>query len=170
MENSEEIKEKANIYKMTLLFTPTRFLHETYNANMVLSPFTLYLVDKKWLDNYKEKNNYEKIAQKLKESTGYNDYFSIKEKLLKEFNEDKNILITKDVENITDNFISHEKQILEKYQLNVPKNIELVSEHFIIDCLNNSTQLGFTKAEVFMGNETILTIDKEKNTRIFALL
>ena len=83
MENSEEIKEKANIYKMTLLFTQTRFLHETYNANMVLSPFTFYLVDKKWLDNYKEKNNYEKIAQKLKESTGYNDYFSIKENLMK---------------------------------------------------------------------------------------
>ena len=167
MENSEEIKEKANIYKMTLLFTQTRFLHETYNANMVLSPFTFYLVDKKWLDNYKQKNNYEKIAQKLKESTGYNDYFSIKEKLLKEFNEDKNILITKDVENITDNFISHEKQILEKYQLNVPKNIELVSEHFIIDCLNNSTQLGFTKAEVFMGNETILIIDKENNNILY---
>ena len=164
MEDSQEIKDNLKTYKMTLLFTQTRHLHEIYNEEMTLSPETYYLVDKKWLDDYKKKNNYDKIVKKLKNNLGYNNYLAVKEKLLEELEIDNNDLTTIDSGNLIENFFSSEKQVLEKYQLKVPKNIELVLESFIKDCLNNSFQLGFVKTKVYIGNQTILIEDDEKTT------
>ena len=74
MEDIQEIKDNLKTYKMTLLFTQTRHLHEIYNEEMTLSPETYYLVDKKWLDNYQKKNIYDKIVKKLKNTLEYNNY------------------------------------------------------------------------------------------------
>ena len=123
MEDSQEIKRNAETYKMTLLFTQTRLLHKSYNQEKILSPFTYYLVDKDWLDNYKKKNNYDKIVKKLKDSPGYDDYFAVRDKLLKDLDIDKNNLTSIEVENVIEYFFLSKKQNLEKYQLNVPKNI-----------------------------------------------
>ena len=51
--------------------------------------------------------------------------------------------------------------------MNVPINIELVFEDFIKDCLDNSEPLGFTKTEVYLGNQTILILDEEKSNVLY---
>ena len=51
--------------------------------------------------------------------------------------------------------------------MNVPINIELVFEDFIKDCLDNSESLGFTKTEVYLGNQTILILDEEKSNVLY---
>lgn len=94
MEDAQEIIENLKKYKMTLLFTQTRYLHEKYNNDMELSPETYYLVDKKWLDDYKQRNEYNKIVQKLKNSPGYNNYHNEKAKIQKELNIDQSNLTT----------------------------------------------------------------------------
>ena len=168
MEDSQEIKRNAETYKMTLLFTQTRLLHKSYNQEKILSPFTYYLVDKDWLDNYKKKNNYDKIVKKLKDSPGYDDYFAVRDKLLKDLDIDKNNLTSIEVENVIEYFFLSKKQNLEKYQLNVPKNIELVLMDCIDDCcLNNSEQLGFTQTEVFVGSQSIMILDEEKKNILY---
>ena len=78
MEDSQEIEDNIKTYKMTLLFTQTRYLHEIYNEDMILTPDDYYLADKKWLDNYKKKNNYDKIVKKLKNTLEYNNYEAVK--------------------------------------------------------------------------------------------
>ena len=167
MEDSQEIEENAKIYKMTLLYTQTKYLYAKYNKEMTLSPEMYYLVDKKWLDDYKQKYNYNKIVEKLKDMPGYDDYFQVRYQVGNNYKIDKNQLTTIDVANLIENFLNSEKEVFEEYDLNVPKNIELVLQQFFKDCLNNSPQIGFTKTEVYIGNQTILIVDDERNDVLY---
>ena len=169
MDNNQQINENAKKYKMTLLFTQTRYLYDLYNKDMELSPENYFLVDKKWLDEYKQKNEYNKIVQKLKNSPGYNNYHMDKIKIKKEFGveKNKNDFTTIDVGDLIKNFFSLAKKNIEAYQINVPKNFELVLSNFFTDCLNNSNQLGFPKTDVYLGNQTILIVDEEKNEVLY---
>ena len=90
MEDNQAINDNAKKYKMTLLFTQTKYLYDLYNKNMELSPELYFLVDKKWLDDYKQRNEYNKIVQKLINSPGYNNYHMDKIKIKNEFGVDKN--------------------------------------------------------------------------------
>ena len=169
MEDNQAINDNAKKYKMTLLFTQTKYLYDLYNKNMELSPEIYFLVDKKWLDDYKQRNEYNKIVQKLINSPGYNNYHMDKIKIKNEFGVDKNKddFTTIDVGDQIKNFFALAKKNLEDYQINVPKNFELVLSNFFSDCLNNSSQLGFPKTDVYLGNQTILIVDEEKNEVLY---
>ena len=163
MEDYDEIEENSKKYKMTLLFAQTKELHERYNSDMELSPMPYYLVDKNWLDNYKEKNDYKRIFPNLLKSNKYNNYFATKSELSKSYQINKNDLTSIDVEKIISNYFSYQTEYLEKYQLNVPINIELIFYKFFEDCLNNCHQMGFIKTDIYIGNQTILIVDEESS-------
>ena len=56
-----------------------------YSNKVVTWNFTdYYLVDKKWLDDYKKKNGYDEIVEELENAKGYNDYSTVKKNLLEE--------------------------------------------------------------------------------------
>ena len=162
MKDYDEIEENSKKYKMALLFAQTKELHERYNEDMELSPFSYYLIDKKWLDNYKEKNDYKKIFPNLLNSFKCNNYFTTKMKLSKLYEINKNDLTLMGVENAMSNLFSYQTEFLEKYQINVPKYIELVFDRFFKDCFySNLGQIGFIKTDIYIGNQTILIVDDE---------
>ena len=166
MDNIVDLEENSKSYKMTLLYTQTSELHKKYNEEMELSPMKYYLVDKKWLDDYKAKNNYNEFAKKLMNNPNYTDYISVEFKLSKSINIDKKQLTVIDVENIINNFFSSKKEHIEKYDLDVPINIELVYERFFEDCLKDYNQIGFSKFDVYLGNKDIL-ISEDENKVIY---
>ena len=155
MEDYDEIEENSKKYKMTLLFVQTKELHQRYNGVMESSPMAYYLVDKSWLDNYKEKNDYKRIFPSLLNSNKYNNYFATRSELSKSYEINKNDLTSIDVEKIISNYFSYQTERLEKYQLNVPINIELVYFKFFEDCLNNCHQMGFIKTDVFSKRQLL---------------
>ena len=104
MEDNHIIDENLKNYKMTLLYTQTKELHEKFNKKMELSPSYYYLVDKKWLNDYQKRFQYETIIQKLKNENKYNNYENIKAELSEKYKINENDLPTIDVENIISNF------------------------------------------------------------------
>ena len=165
MEANHIIDENSKNYKMTLLYTQTKELHEKFNKKMELSPSYYYLVDKKWLDNYKERYQYKTIIQKLKNENKYNNYENIKAELSEKYKINEIDLTKIDVEKIISNFFSCQTQHLEQYKLEVPINIELVNNQFFEDCLKDSNQIGFIKTNVYIGDQTILIVDDKKNNK-----
>ena len=92
MEDNQEIKDKIKTFKMKLLFTQTRELYKEFQKKDNFRNFnSCYIVDKKWLDDYKKKNGYDKIVEELKDTQGYNNYSDVKEKLLEELNLDEKL-------------------------------------------------------------------------------
>ena len=165
MEANHIIDENSKNYKMTLLYTQTKELHEKFNKKMELSPSYYYLVDKKWLDDYKERYQYKTIIQKLKNENKYNNYENIKAELSEKYKINEIDLTKIDVEKIISNFFSCQTQYLEQYKLEVPINIELVNNQFFEDCLKDSNQMGFIKTNVYIGDQTILIVDDENNKK-----
>jgi hypothetical protein len=97
---NENNKEKK--YKMSLLFIQTKELQKYYNQEMEISPKNYYLVDKNWLDNYKEENNYKNATEMLKVFDDWEDYDDFKQKIRisygveenKHYYKSQNLLIT----------------------------------------------------------------------------
>ena len=63
--NPLQLNENKVKFKMALLYAQTRELKKLYEEDMELSPPNYYLVDKDWLDQYKEKNNYKIECEKF---------------------------------------------------------------------------------------------------------
>ena len=77
---------------MSLLFIQTKELHKKYHNDLELSPINYYLIDKEWLDNYKQKNFYDSSVEMLKSFDDYNDYEDFRQKIKSSFNiDEKNI-------------------------------------------------------------------------------
>ena len=92
MEDSQNIKDKIKTCQMKLLFTQTTELYEEFQKEDLFRNHNLYyIVDKRWLDDYKKKNGYDKIVEELKDTQGYNNYSDVKEKLLEELNLDEKL-------------------------------------------------------------------------------
>ena len=159
-EEPNDLTKNLNFYKMALLYAQTKELHKAFNHKMELSPLKYYLVSKKWVDDYKLKYNYNNVVEKLKNSSKFNEYYSAKVEL-NMTKIDKNRFTTMDVEKIIDNFFSCELIHVKEYEIDIPKNIELVYEKFFEDCLNNSNMMGFKNTEVYVGNQDILINDEE---------
>ena len=165
MEDNQEIKNIIKTCKMKLLFTQTRRLNKAYNNNIIIEyPNQFYFVDKKWLDDYKKKNNYDEIVKKLINNQGNYYYSVVKDKLLEELALDKNDLLTTiEEENLTDSF-SIKKQNLEKYKLKVPKNVEIVCSDFVHDCFGFSFKENLKEMTVCLGAQTILIKEDNNNS------
>ena len=182
MKDNQDIKDKIKLCKMKLLYNQTRILHEEFNkkdnfGNNIL----LYIVDKRWLDDSKKKNGYDKIVTELKDTEGNNDkttiklkdtggfsdnYKAVKEKLLKEINIDENVLKTKGAEDLIENSYYINKQEEKKYNLKVPKNIELVYYTFILDYFGDSYEKNSKQPFLkfyggYLGDQTIIMRGKE---------
>ena len=98
-EDRNNLIKNEQYYKMGLLYTQTMELYNKLNQPMELSPFEYYIVNKKWLDNYKIKNKYNSVVQKLKNNPIFNKYSSAKSELQEHFKFEKNKLSTNE-ENI----------------------------------------------------------------------
>jgi len=55
--------QNVNKYKMALLFFQTKELKQKYEKQMELSPEHYRLFNKEWLDNFKNKYNYNEAIQ-----------------------------------------------------------------------------------------------------------
>ena len=155
MEDSQNIRDKIKTCQMKLLFTQTRWLHETYKEKKTFYT-DYYLVDKKWLDDYKKKNGYDEIVEELENAKGYNDYSTVKKNLLEELDLNEIDLASIGTEYVIENSFSIETQNLKKYKLDLPKNVELVRSEFIHDCFGAPLEKDLHKRGVFLGEQTIL--------------
>ena len=168
MEDIGAQKEKAKKFKMILLYIQTKELYSDFEKDMEYSPKRYYLVDKIWLDNFKIKHAYNEIVQSIKNDLEYeHDYFDIKVKLNEELNIDSNQLTTIGVEDLIENVLSSEEDFLPKYNINIPKNRELINENYFEDCFRKKNFSGFKLCQVHVGNKTILIIDEEKKKNIY---
>ena len=84
-EDGNNLIKNEEYYKMGLLYTQTMELYNRLNQPMELSPFEYYLINKKWLDNYKIKYKYNSVVQKLKNNPIFNQYSSAKKELLEHY-------------------------------------------------------------------------------------
>ena len=80
-----------------------------------------------------------------------------KDKILKNLVINDNDLVIKGKQNFDENSESFEikKQILDEYELEVPKNIELVSHNFIQDCLGDPFEDILSKQSIWLGSQNI---------------
>ena len=65
--DEEASNENDNIkkFRMTLLYFQKENLKSLYHKGLVASPERFYLVDKKWLDEFREKNDYKNIVNEI---------------------------------------------------------------------------------------------------------
>ena len=161
-EDGNNLIKNEEYYKMGLLYTQTMELYNRLNQPMELSPFEYYLINKKWLDNYKIKYKYNSVVQKLKNNPIFNQYSSAKKELLEHYIFENNKLSINE-ENMLDNSFCVETMPIGFKQMTVPKNIELVFKDCFEDCFDNAIQMEFKKTEVYIGNKDILIYDKEIN-------
>ena len=101
---NENNKEKK--YKMSLLFIQTKELQKYYNQEMEISPKNYYLVDKNWLDNYKEENNYKNATEMLKVFDDWEDYDDFKQKIRISYGVEENKQTLLQITEFIDNFFN----------------------------------------------------------------
>ena len=77
-ENIDLIEYNKQNYKMSLLFIQTKELKRFYNAKIEQNLKIYNLVDKAWLDKYKEKNDY-KSADMFDSFNDWKDYEDFKQ-------------------------------------------------------------------------------------------
>jgi hypothetical protein len=164
---NEEKKENNNTnkYIMSLLYAQTKELQKQFHSDMEVSPMPYYLVDKEWLDNYKQKNNYNSIAQSLNSFNDYNDYDDFREKIRELLQIDQiNNIKNEEKYNPENDLKKIEKN--EKYSLAYNIEGELVSQQFIRECFNDVRC--FRQRDVIVGNETILISDEDNDTVVYS--
>ena len=155
------ISENKNInkYKMALLFFQTKELKRLYENRMKLSPEQYRLVNKEWLDNYKNRYNYNEAIQNFNSFEYCSNYYNFKYKISQQLNINENIITNEDY-----NIINNCQIEKEKYQSNfeIPINIELVKEQFLQDC--NLGNIGFPMCNVYIGDRIIFVIDDQRDS------
>ena len=160
IQNSDN--SNINKYKMALLFSQTKVLKQKYENNMELSPEQYRLVNREWLDNFKNSYNYKEAVQNFNSFNGCSNYHDFKSNIKQQFN------INDEIPNEDQNIMNNNCQIKkEKYQSNFeyPVDIELVKEQFFQDCkLGN---IGFPMCNVFLGNKLIFVVDEQRNNMVY---
>ena len=148
-----------NKFKMALLFAQTNELKKKYEDRMDLSPESYRLVNREWLDNYKNRYNYNDAIQSFKSFNNYSNYHDFKFKISKFININKNN-IPYEAQDIMNYHCQIQK---EKYnsKLEYPVDIELVKEQFFQDL--NLGNIGFPICNVYLGDKTIFVIDDQRS-------
>ena len=161
-DNSNQEKQNINKYKMYLLFMQTKELKQKYENKMEFSPEQYRLTNKEWLDNFKNRYNYNEAIQNYNSFNDYSNYFDIKSRISQQLNVQENCITNED-----QNIMSNCQIKKEKYQskFEYPIDIELVKEQFFQDCkLGN---IGFPMCNVYLGNRTIFVIDDQRDSLAF---
>ena len=162
IDNSNQENQNINKFKMALLFIQTKELKQKYENNMEFSPEQYRLVNREWLENFKNRYNYKDAIQNFNSFNDYSNYYDLKSRISQQLNVSENNITNED-QNLMNN-CQIEK---EKYQSNFefPINIELVREQFFQDCkLGN---IGFPMCNVYLGNRTIFVIDDQRDGLAF---
>ena len=163
-----ETKDSQNKrrYKMALLFIQTKELKKLYYSEMENSPRNYNLVNKEWLDNYKDKNNYKYAITLLNSFEDWKDYSEFKHKISKYFQIEENNFTQYGADDALDNIMnfSLQKENISNY-ISYPTNCELVKIEFFNDCSKGS--VGFPQYNVWIGNKLIIINDSETNNVLF---
>ena len=150
-ENIDLIEYNKQNYKMSLLFIQTKELKRFYNAKMEQNLKIYNLVDKAWLDKYKEKNDY-KSADMFDSFNDWKDYEDFKQVMGDSF------LVDESFFTILNTSVPY-KKIKSKYGIEYPTNVELVCEQYVKDCLKGTVV--FPTCNVLIGDKSIIIIDEE---------
>ena len=136
---------------------------------MNLSDKYYYLVNKNWLDQYKSKNNYNKISEIFSNFNDWSDYKDFKEKSMNLFTIKENEIEKEDNEtnhDIIRKKINTQKDKLDKYKLNYSINGELIIDSFFKE--NISSSRDYPQLEVFIGSKNILILDEENDKFVYS--
>jgi hypothetical protein len=142
---------------MALLFIQTKELRKIYEGKQIVKK-RCYLVDKNWINNFKNSYNYKDSVTTFNSFKEWKNYDDFKSKIIKfiQINEEDLNSFKKDI----DNNFEIKRQMLNNIEY--PVDFELVNSQFFIDCKIN---VGFPLCTVFIGNKSIFVIeDKNCNT------
>ena len=159
-ENIDLIEYNKQNYKMSLLFIQTKELKRFYNAKMEQNLKIYNLVDKAWLDKYKEKNDY-KSADMFDSFNDWKDYEDFKQVMGDSF------LVDESFFTILNTSVPY-KKIKSKYGIEYPTNVELVCEQYVKDCLKGTVV--FPTCNVLIGDKSIIIIDEESTQKNKAVI
>ena len=130
--------------EMSLLYTQSieiiKLYHQEIKKN-ILNILKYYIVPKKWLDNYKSKNNYDSNKEEIPFSINQN-------KINIDLNEEIN-----SIESLK------ETGSIEKYKICYPKNFTLVKK----EIFNNLNEIYLY--EVIIGEKNIFIFDNNKESK-----
>ena len=158
-DNSNQGNQNINKFKMGLLFIQTKELNHKYENKMEFSPEQYRLVNKEWLDNFKNRYNYNEAIQNFNSFNDYSNYFDVKSRISQQLNVDENCITNED-QNIMNNCQIKKEKYQSKFEY--PVDIELVKEQFFQDCkLGN---IGFPMCNVYLGNKEIFVIDDQRDS------
>ena len=149
--------QNAKKYIMALLFIQTKELRKIYEGKQIVKK-RCYLVDKNWINNFKNSYNYKDSVTTFNSFNEWKNYDDFKSKIIKfiQINEEDLNSFKKDI----DNNFEIKRQMLNNIEY--PVDFELVNSQFFIDCKIN---VGFPLCTVFIGNKSIFVIeDKNCNT------
>ena len=160
---SSNLDENTKKYLMSLLFIQTKELQKTYVQQLVSSPMNYRLVDKEWLDNYKQNYNYKSAIDMLNSYNDYSDYDDFKQKISSSYHVSK--LEDDDKDDIQYDFES-KKEKLDKYELEYNREGELICEECFQDLFKESRDI--PKRDVLIGDKTILINDEQDDKLIYS--
>ena len=142
--------------EMSLLYAQSleiiTLYHQPIQKN-TFNPSKYYLLPKNWVDEYKNKNNYNNIKQQINDY----DYNSLKSKILQDKN--NNILQTEQIPQIGNNFVE-----IKEINLKYPTNFFPVKEEIFKKYLNNKNDILY---ELIIGENNIFVIDNKSKKNIF---
>jgi len=132
--------------EMSLLYAQSREIIKLYFQEIQKNKINIlkyYIVPKKWLDNYKLKNNYSSIKEENPscDNIDYQNKINLLDEELKLIESLK------------------EKEFIEKYNINYPKNFTLVKK----EILNNLNEEYLY--EVILGEKNIFIFDNNKENK-----
>ena len=129
-DNTNQENQNINKYKMALLFIQTKELKAKYENRMELSPEQYRLVNREWLNNFKNCYNYNEAIQNFDSFNDYSNYHDFKYKISQQLNINENSITTEN-----QNIMNYNCQIKKEKQSNFeyPNDIELVKEQFFQD-------------------------------------
>ena len=154
------IENNKQNYKMSLLFIQTKELKRYYNSKMENKLRKYFLVDKTWLDRFKEKNDY-KSADMCDSFNDWKNYEEFREVMGDSFLVDDEFF-TKLFSNIPC------KKIKSKYNINYPINVELVYFQYVLDSFKGT--INFPICELLIGDKSIIIIDEENKKKNKAVI
>ena len=146
-----------NKFKMALLFIQTKELKRKYYNKMELLPEQYRLVNRDWLNNFKNRYNYNEAIQYMDPFNDWSNYHDFKHKISKYLNINEDSISNDDIMN-------NNSQIkIEKYEskFEYPVDIELVNDQFFQDCKFGNIE--FPICNVYLGDKTIFVIDDKRN-------
>ena len=157
-DNSNQENQNIKKYIMALLFIQTKELKRKFENKMELSPEQYRLVNKEWLDNFKNSYNYNEAIQNFNSYNDWSNYHDFKYKICMQLKINEN-RITNEDQNIMNNCQIKK----EKHQSNFeyPIDIELVKEQFFQDC--NLGNIGFPMCNIYLGDKLIFVIDDQRD-------